>query len=795
MSFFNWADGRRREALPIDTRLGEILGALGNHQVVVVEAETGAGKTTRIPQAVLTGTPVESIVMTQTRRAAVRWNGKRIAQEMGCQPGGIVGWRLHGEEPKVSRDTRLTLLMEQTLINRIRRNGGRLPEGLIILDEAHERSVQTDLLLGLIREALPTSPNTWVMVMSATIDTQKFSAYFGGAPIIKVAGRCYPVSTEVVRLDKFEHHSQAAARAAGMTLGRFLKGTLEVPGRATGEKPVPVRGGTVLVLLPGKEDIKAAMAAILSSAKELGAGDRVQVMACHGELSGEEQDAVQAPVPNGVIRFVCATEVVRTSVTVPSTVGVIDSLQVKRLLTNAQGVAHLSKVTVSRAEADQAKGRAGRTAPGFYIPVSFESEYERLAPYPQPAIHREPLTKVALEVAAIGRDITTFPWIDAPPADKAQAALKRLRNVGAIDQDGRITEIGEILVKFPIDPERAKVLMTAEQLGVMPEAIVIAGVMEAEGIYFRPRDHDKVTVSGTVATWLVGSHNSRLRSWGGAPVDLTDPPTWLKPVDGGRRYEFDGASVDYRGDARLSHYAQKARQWWAGCDSSDFAAMVRAYRAFKEEEYRLRDARQAGEKVNVETGLRAWCDTFFINYKRARMAEDAMRQIRDEVMNSPLTLAGYIGEEREFNAEALTKALASGLVDHVSRRRGDGFTGPLGDFQLGRESTCSAGQELILIGGVRKVMKKRQRGTGFFHLADTAAPVKPEWLAEVMPQLCTSVRRGDHRYDPAGDVVVETEVHRFGDLKINEHVVPTRDDVAAANTFAAWLASQMVGYY
>jgi HrpA-like RNA helicase len=826
----NWKDGRWREPLPIDGHLPEILRLLADNQVVIVEAETGAGKTTRIPQAVLLEHPDVKIWMTQTRRAAVRWNGRRIAAEMGCRPGGIVGWRLFGEEPVVSRETRLTLVIDQSLTNRIRESGGRLPEGLLIIDEAHERSVSTDLLLGLIKEALPSSPNTKVLVTSATIDTRKFSEFFGWAPVISVTGRCYPVATEVVKLESYEHHTGAAARAACDVLERFVQGTLQTP-TADGKGMQTVTFGTVIVLLPGKEDIASVMSAISQRAKELAVTDRVQVLSCHGESSPEEQDAVQEDLPERTIRFVCGTEVLRTSVTVRNTAGVIDSLQVKRLTTDAKGVAHLEKIAVSRAEADQAKGRAGRTAPGFYIACSFGNEYETLRPYPIPAILREPITHVALQVAAVGRSVRDFAFIDSPDREKVEVAITRLKRLGALDEQEQITEIGETLVQFPLDPERAKVLVTADRLGVLAEAVIVTAVLESEGIFYGPssaNQESSVLVEEPILRMILarcekdrwGDWRKREKPGDPATVDIQDQelPSGISR-EGGLwricfRYEpteevgkygnlgaFDPSVLVCRrkefqiGDIRW--VADLTRRFFAGDSRSDFVAIVRAYRAFKAEERRLRngnDPEPEGGHQSREKQLRDWCKRWFVNYKRIRMAENVMRQIREELANSPLHMANGLGFEREFSAEALSKALASGLCDNIARQNeaGYGFSGPLGDFQLAYQSVCPQGSKLILVGGVRKVpVRGRRGGTSFVHLADLAAPLQPEWLSEVMPQLCSKKRLSDYRYDPWNDIVVETQEQWFVDLKVAESPVEATDKNAAAQIFCAWLAQEM----
>ena len=473
-------DGRSREALPIDPKLGEILELVGKHRLVICEAETGAGKTTRIAQAAILADPKLHVTMTQPRRNACRWNGRRIAAELGCQPGTLVGWRLAGESPKISKSTRLTLVVTQTLVNTIRKSG-KLPEGLLVVDEAHERSLPVDLLLGLIHAHLASAVKTHILIMSATLNTEAFSKFFHDAPIVHVQGRCYPVEEHITPLSWGEHHTDGALRAAIQVKERFFAGDLYVESKV-------LTKGTVIVLLPGKGDIDLIMQGLLATDYP---ANRLQVLACHGQISAEEQNLAQTPVPAGVIRFICGTDILRSSVTVPETRGVIDSLQVKRRITDAKGVTHLDKIAVSQAEADQAKGRAGRTHPGFYMPISFQGEYNQLQQWPEPAILRESLGNIALQIASLGKSIRSFPFIDSPPQDKIELAMQRLKDLGALDKDESITEIGKMLAGIPLDPEQAKVLLVAHQLGVLEEAVIVSAVLEVEGFFLPKRAQKK----------------------------------------------------------------------------------------------------------------------------------------------------------------------------------------------------------------------------------------------------------------------------------------------------------------
>ena len=720
--------------LPIDSRLSDIMALLDDYPVVIVKAETGSGKTTRLSQAALRHAPDRPVVMTQPHRPAVRWNGRRIAAELGCKPGELIGWRLFGETPRISDQTRLELTVVQGLADRICAQDGQLPEGLIIVDEAHERSVSIDLLLGLIKNGLPSSPRTRVLITSATLDAQKFSDFFDGAPVVNVTGRCYPVSTEVVRLRGYEHHSEGAARAALEVMEQFIAGELTVPTPDNTGTQV-VTKGTVIVLLPGKDDITSVMSSLEAGAKDLGAQERVEILGCHGQSLPKQQDAIQSPLEEGTLRIACGTEVLRSSVTVPNTVGVIDSLQIKRVNTNPQGVARFAKVPVSQAQAEQAKGRAGREAPGFYRPISFQNEYENLPHYPPPEIQRAPIIDVVLLITAAGLAVKEFPFMDPLPADKLAVALDRLKRFGALDEQGNITQRGRQLVRFPIDPERAMVLVTAGKLGVLSEAVVAMAALEAEGFFQRPRDLSlKLKVSEPVARLILSQVTSGpgdtwiLQDIPGDPaaVTLECLPPWMSYQAG--EFEVDCGHTDFPHRQRSRWVVDLIFRAWAGDSQSDFVGLVQAYRAFKTEEARLEEfPANKKHKRGRETRLRAWCNRHYLNYNRIRIAEDVMRLICDELEGSPLCLTHDIADRRDFDTTALTQALASGLMNHIARRAKSGsgiYIGPVGRFALAHQSACPP-RDVIVVGRVRQVPSaKGGKGIQLTTVADIAAPLE-----------------------------------------------------------------------
>lgn len=766
----NWPDKRDRVPLPIDDKLPEILALLKEHPVLICEAETGAGKTTRIAQAALLDNPTLKVWMTQPRRNACRWIGKRIASELGSKPGQLVGWRLLGEKPVFSKATRLELMIDQSLINRIR-DDPTLPAGLIIIDEAHERSLAIDFLLALIKEKLPRSPETRVIVTSATIDTQKFSDFFNNAPVLSIPGRCFPVSVDVFQLSRGEHHTEGAIRAAKQIFQQFLQQELFM---SDGDKDkISVSKGTVLLLLPGKEDIAAAVSALKEEVAQHAAVDCIEILSCHGESSAQEQDQVQTPVPHNTLRFVCCTELLRTSVTLPETIGVIDSLQVKRLMINTHGIASLEKVDISKAEANQAKGRAGRTAPGFYMPVSFENQYHELTPWPQPAILRESLTHLILQIAAINHSARSFALIDRPSIEKIEPAITRLKTLGALTHTETITENGNLLLAFPLPPELAMILLTASRLNVLAEAVIVTAALDIEAFFQAAKKDSTIIIDEALLNLILGSSEKKKIL-----------ASWVRRRGGDLEVQCGHPEFPHKTGAKW--LSDTLRQEWAGRSNSDFTAIVRAYRATQ-----LADKQFTGTHKAREHYLHNWCFARGINYKKYQLVEQKIAQLQEALRASPLRLDKTKVAD-EFDETALSKAILSGKLDHIAEYRHSSFLSKLGEFNLEYASACPPDTELVLVQSLRRIHLKGRRGYDptYELIASYAAPIDPSWLTEIAPQLCSTVPTGDIAYDVHQDAVRETQCHYFNEtIQLGtERVIVSPEK--APPVLAQWLAER-----
>ncbi|HJP96848.1 MAG TPA: hypothetical protein VJ843_05775 [Candidatus Saccharimonadales bacterium] len=729
------------EVLPIDAHLPRIVEAIRDNPVVIVEAETGAGKTTRIPQAIAELLD-EYICMTLPRRSALQPIGERIAAEMGTTPGDQVGWMLAREASVMGPDTRVTLQVTQSMVNWII-EGGMLPEGVLIIDEAHERSIPIDLLLGLVKSLLPRCPKTKVVVTSATIDTERFKRFFERdaddrvireVPVIKVEGKCFPVEVRPYELQKHEHHSDGAAAAAIEELQAFASsgGRISVAGGFATK-------GSVDVLLPGVDDIREAASKLRKEADRYPGMD-VEILTVASKSSKEDFGAIFSPVPEGALRFVLGTEVLRSSITDPNCVVVIDSLQIKRRVCDENGVGHLKKISVSRAEADQGRGRAGRTANGAYRPIVLKDEFDHLEPYPIPAIVREPIAAVVLQIAYCGLDARFFELPDQPKPETIDAAVARLQRLGLLDDRGVITELGREIVNLPVDPDRGMALMAARNLGVLPEVIIAVAALEQGNIFSTNENNRNLSVSesavreimarlkwdGYAKQWVPAEEPQDLAT---LTVDFDKLPSWITPKKVKLRnakstppalWDVDCTEVHFPHEKRAEWLAGLARIRWAGNTQNDFVAVVRAWRDY-----------MAMSRLLTGPDLRDWCRGYGIDYRRIQFTTDMVRQLGGSFKVAMADLC----QHRKFRSINLTKALLAGLFDNLGvNASGLKLKHPQYDSRLGRytvlfQSAAHGVVPLVLAGGVRRTKQGNRK------VADLAARVDPTWLDEMLPHL------------------------------------------------------------
>ena len=447
--------------LPISARRDELLEVIRDHQVVVVAGETGSGKTTQLPKMCLE-TGREKIAHTQPRRLAARTVAARIAEEMQVPLGEDVGYAVRFQD-RSRGDTRIRLMTDGLLLAEVRRDRLLKRYDTIIVDEAHERSLNIDFLLGYLHRILPRRPDLKLIITSATIDPERFAAHFGDAPVIEVSGRTYPVEVRYRPVEDADRDQEDAIADAVHELQR--------------EGP-----GDVLVFLSGEREIRDT-ADVLSGRLR----SDVEILPLYARLSAAEQQRVFRP--HSRRRVVLATNVAETSLTVPGIHYVVDpgTARISRYSARLK-VQRLPIEPVSQASADQRKGRCGRTADGICIRLYAEEDFEERPRFTDPEIQRTSLASVILQMAAAGLgDIEDFPFLDPPDRRQVRDGILLLEELGAL-RDGRLTKLGRRLADLPVDPRMGRMVLEADRLGCATEVIVIAAALSIQDPRERPSD-------------------------------------------------------------------------------------------------------------------------------------------------------------------------------------------------------------------------------------------------------------------------------------------------------------------
>ncbi|UJB42757.1 ATP-dependent RNA helicase HrpA [Streptomyces sp. A1-5] len=463
------------QELPVSQKKDEILAAIRDHQVVIVAGETGSGKTTQIPKICLElGRGVQGLIgHTQPRRIAARTVAERVAEELKTPLGEAVGWKVRFTD-QVGDDTLVKLMTDGILLAEIQTDRELRQYDTIIIDEAHERSLNIDFILGYLAQLLPRRPDLKVVITSATIDPERFSRHFGDAPIVEVSGRTYPV--EVRYRPLLEEGGQDPDRDQ-------ITAICDAVDELQAEGP-----GDVLVFLSGEREIRDTADAL--NKKNLPA---TEVLPLYARLSHAEQHRVFQRHTGR--RIVLATNVAETSLTVPGIKYVIDPgmARISRYSFRTK-VQRLPIEPVSQASANQRKGRCGRTSDGICIRLYSEDDFLTRPEFTDAEILRTNLASVILQMTAAGLgDIEKFPFIDAPDRRNIKDGVDLLRELGALDtaqQDTRkrLTPLGRKLSQLPVDPRLARMVLEAERNGCVREVMVIAAALSIQDPRERPSD-------------------------------------------------------------------------------------------------------------------------------------------------------------------------------------------------------------------------------------------------------------------------------------------------------------------
>ncbi len=470
------------ESLPIAARADEIVELIRGHQVVVVAGETGSGKSTQLPKLCLAAGRGRAglIGCTQPRRVAARSVARRVADELGTESGGLVGYQVRFAEQAGER-TLVKFMTDGILLAETQGDAWLNAYDTIIIDEAHERSLNIDFLLGYLKRLLARRKDLKLIVTSATIDTARFAAHFGNAPVVEVEGRSYPVE---VRWRPPAGDSATAGRdrsssASERNIPTQVEQILAAVDEITREDP----RGDALIFLSGEREIRDTHLALTRRNHRA-----TEVLALYARLSAAEQDRVFKPGPQR--RIVLATNVAETSLTVPRIRYVIDTgtARVKRYSPRNQ-LERLHVEPISQAAAEQRKGRCGRVGPGVCLRLYAEDDFNARPKYSDPEILRSSLAGVILRMLSLKLgEVEDFPFVEAPNPRAIGDGWRRLGELGAVDEEKRLTDIGQRMSTLPIDVALARMLVEAQRLGVSRELLILVAFLSIQDPRERPPD-------------------------------------------------------------------------------------------------------------------------------------------------------------------------------------------------------------------------------------------------------------------------------------------------------------------
>jgi ATP-dependent helicase HrpA len=725
--------------LPVSARRDDIAAAIRDHQVVIVAGETGSGKTTQLPKICLElgrgvgGNDGKLIGHTQPRRIAARSVAERIAEELGTELGDVVGYQVRFTD-RTSPTSRVKLMTDGILLAELQRDRDLKKYDTLIIDEAHERSLNIDFILGYLRRLLPRRPDLKVIITSATIDPERFAAHFanpGGrvgldtlagarysttqdiettAPIVEVSGRTYPVEIRYRPLLALRDGSSVASSGTGIE--RDAEGEAVVRDQTEAivdacRELMAEGSGDILVFLPGEREIRDTADA-LSGAFGLDKLDRrktglLEIVPLYSRLSAAEQHRVFAPHTGR--RIVLATNVAETSLTVPGIKYVVDSgvARISRFSARTK-VQRLPIEPISQASANQRSGRCGRVEAGIAIRLYSEEDFEGRPEFTDPEILRTNLASVILQMTSLGLgDIAQFPFVEPPDSRNVQAGVQLLEELGAL-ADKRLTQLGRRLARLPIDPRLARMILEAERLGCVREVIVIA-----------------------------------------AALSLQDPRE--------RPAEFQAQADQLH--ARFND------------ETSDFLTWLNLWRYVREQQREL-----------SSSAFRRMCRREYLNYLRVREWQDFESQLRQ--VCKEMGVSGASGREPRSGSEpggsgsvvvtdsdGIHQALLSGLLSHIglleerAKERGKGRPAP-------REYLGARGAKFAIFPGSglrgknpQFLMAGELVETGRLWARQNAA-IKPEWAERLGAHLVRRTHSEPHWSKKRAAVMAHEKVTLYG---------------------------------
>ena len=505
----------RNGELPVDMVAKEIVATILSHKTTIIVGETGCGKSTRLPQHLLkelrrqqgtrkphledSGSKDKfiSIVCTQPRRVAAVTIAGRVSKEMRCTLGQQVGYTVRFDD-KSCHSTQLKYVTDGVLLREAMSDPDLSRYNMIMLDESHERSLQTDILMGLIKTLQMKRSGLKVIIMSATLDVDLFRSFFSDVAIVKVPGRQYPVQAFYLRSPEPDFINAALLSCLQIHEqdDHITDGGISVNRRHETDK------GHVLVFLPGREEIEGlqllledALPSVNNTSSTL--LQDFEIRPLYAAMSPEEQLRVFEPSPPGVRRFILATNIAETSVTLTGIRYVVDTGYAKtRWIQSSTGMEMLKTMPISKSQSNQRAGRAGRVGPGYVYRLYTESAFETLQEQSVPEIQRVSMAQVVLSLLALGvKEVTDFPFLSPPSESVLKKALYSLFTFGAINREKEITEHGRAMAALPLDPQYSHMLLKSAEYGCTKEILTAVAVLSSESVYLHPSNEEKKRVA------------------------------------------------------------------------------------------------------------------------------------------------------------------------------------------------------------------------------------------------------------------------------------------------------------
>ncbi|XP_037103374.1 pre-mRNA-splicing factor ATP-dependent RNA helicase PRP16 [Syngnathus acus] len=465
----------QRQYLPIFAVRQQLLNIIRDNSIVIVVGETGSGKTTQLTQYLHEDgyTSYGMVGCTQPRRVAAMSVAKRVSEEIGTNLGEEVGYAIRFEDCTCEK-TMIKYMTDGILLRESLRESDLDHYSAVIMDEAHERSLNTDVLFGLLREVVSRRTDLKLIVTSATMDSDKFAAFFGNVPIFHIPGRTFPVDILFSKTPQ-EDYVEAAVKQA---LQIHLSGLI----------------GDILIFMPGQEDIEVTSDQIVERLEDLDNAPALAVLPIYSQLPSDLQAKIFQKAPDGVRKCIVATNIAETSLTVDGIMFVVDAGFCKLKVFNPRiGMDALQVYPISQANANQRAGRAGRTGPGQCYRLYTQSAYKNeMLTTTIPEIQRTNLANVVLLLKSLGvQDLLLFHFMDPPPEDNMLNSMYQLWILGALDNTGSLTPTGRMMVEFPLDPALSKMLIVSCDMCCSADILIIVSMLSVPAIFYRPKGREE----------------------------------------------------------------------------------------------------------------------------------------------------------------------------------------------------------------------------------------------------------------------------------------------------------------